>query len=665
SDSELEGVINAVRDHHQKGTLHEADRIAAGLDRLQHYVSQTIKEKITRAASTAGLDPKMAYSSGEEAWNFWAEIEKSNPDMLKELSFEFAKQVYQGEVVLGGRREQYDRYVLSLFLFDVGGIQEFIKRASELRCVIASSIVIDIATMAHIPLIIQKVLEEREKIWFPLESFLYTSGGVVTLLAPISLEETVKQVYSTLRDQYRKDRIKIYMASAYLRDEYSETTKRLGSSIVLEKLKEDTAYKPTELDANNLCELCRIENQKDTISSTGERVCETCYKLYLIGDELHFRQRWEAELLYDGERLSPQHVFENMAWNSLSLGIMELLSGHTVNDLMKLGLVAGKPSEKPRLAARPRIRNIGIVKMDGNLMGSFFANSISITDALERSARVDIALKKALGEAIHSIARTLNDKAEARCFVALLSLGIMYVGGDDALLMCPSWAAIPLASNIGRVFYREMGGSASLSIGVLATSPKHDVWASISAVSKILDIAKVLGRKSASGGVCYDVIEGGVVSASSVQERHESLKDRKLTAQPLPLNIQDKSWYSLDQFIELLCRHSCGSMADINTLAFQASRETENDVKKTLKKIRTAIMKSVQAGETLRTSLDWQPYTAVYTFKMGGGVEYETVRELIRMWLEIKQNQPHRSDDVGIPLGDVDLLIKMLGGGTL
>lgn len=660
-DQELKELVASVEDHHREGSpVREADKIAAQIDRLNTYVEKVLQQDINTTASMFGLNSKVAYWSGEEAWNFWVELEKKKPGILRELSQKFAIDIYENKVRL--ESDQRSLEPLLLFHFDVGGIQEFIKRASELRCVVASSIVIDVVTGAYIPLIVQKIIEEKANKWFPLESFLYTSGGVVTLLAPKSLNDVMRTVHQKLREQCGKDHITVYLASTELSNNYFETTGRLSSKMGLAKLEDSFTYMPVELDADNLCEFCRMHNHEKTIQTTKEKVCRTCYSLYHIGNELYFAQRWNAEIYFESKGFTLKNVFQTLEWEDVSAGILELISGHTVDDLVKLGLIATKQSVSLENTTKPRIRNIGIIKMDGNLMGAFFANSISVTDALERSARVDIALKKALEEAIRNIAAAANDPEEARRVVALFSLGILYVGGDDAMLLCPSWAAIPLAYHVAQVFHREMGGAASLSIGVLATPPKHDVWASISAVSKLLDIAKSRGRKTKTGAVCYDVIEGGVVSASSIQERHESLKERNLTGQPLCVSSQDKGWYSLEEIIQIISGQPAGK---INTLAYTISREIETEQSKTLKKIRTAIRKSIQVGDTLGIGSDWQPYTTVYAFKMSNEIEYIAVRELVKKWFELNQSKPHGSGSIGMPLADVDILIKMLGGGVL
>lgn len=58
--------------------------------------------------------------------------------------------------------------------------------------------------------------------------------------------------------------------------------------------------------------------------------------------------------------------------------IVEIISGHD-----KKGLEKGI-----------RLRNLGVVKVDGNLMGQFMGTCLFPADAYERSARIDLGLKR-------------------------------------------------------------------------------------------------------------------------------------------------------------------------------------------------------------------------------------------------------------------------------
>lgn len=663
--NELNELLEKIAAHHLRDShLRRADVIASNIDRLGPYVAKTIERKMSELTTRLGLDPNLAWSSGEEAWKFWADLERAKPGIIEELSREFAETLHQGGAsmdIMGVSERE-----LSLFLFDVGGIQEFIMRSSELRCVIASSLVVDVATTAFIPLMLQMMVEEEFNQWVPVESIIYSSGGVVLLLLPSCLRGVMETVFTKVREQFERERMTVYMASTELNTSYYVTSGKLASNMLLRKLDDESRYQPIRLNAYALCEFCRMENHMMKIG-TGERVCDTCGSLYEIGNELSFNSRWTAELSFMGDRFSPQQAFDNFDWRDISKGIIELLAGHSVKDLKRLGLLAKEGSETSD-ELQPRLRNVSLIKMDGNLMGAFFADSISITDSLERSARVDIALKRALSEAVHTMGKAIQDSLEAKRLAALFSLGLIYVGGDDAMILCPSWAAVPLAHQIGRAFYREMGEAASLSMGVLATPPKHDIWASIDAASQLLKIAKRVGRKHRGGAICYDVVEGGSLSGFSIVERHESLRTRKLTSQPLLIS-QSPTYegFSIDELLQMLCEHTGRKeAADIFTLAYQASQESMKKDSSELKKLRSAIRKVIQVGESQRVGGSWTPVSFIYTMKMSRGDghhEYKLVEALISRWLEITS----RGDQclTGVPLADVDLLIKFLGGGVL
>ncbi|MCS6769974.1 MAG: HD domain-containing protein [Candidatus Caldarchaeum sp.] len=655
SEDELKDVVDAVKRHHlESAEIKNADRMSSDIDRLNRYVAATIMDDITAICSQLKLNPKLAYGSGEDAWNFWSQVEQARHGTVESLSTKFVRQVQNGNLPRPSDNILDDDLVM--FLFDIGGIQDFILRSSELRSVSASSVLIDVATSAHIPLTIQKIVEDRANVWIPLESFLYTSGGVITMILPRNLGHVMDEVLNELRENYRAQRIRIYMASTVLRTDYHKTVGELGSRMVIAKLQDDHRYEPVRLDAGKLCDLCRMENGEKALE-TGEKVCETCYALYEFGDNLHFKQKWNSSISLRSDSFTAREVFDGVEWSDVSAGIMELLSGHSLSDLEALGIISNRGVST---GSKPRLRNVGLVKLDGNLMGEFFARSLSVTDALERSARVDMALKKALQEAVSKVVDAVEEPLEKRRFAALTNLGLMYVGGDDALLFCPSWAALPLAHHIGLAFHREMGEQASLSIGVVAAPPKHDVWAMIDAVSRLLQEAKRRGRTSKAGAICFDVVEAGVISGSSVKERHESLKERGLTAQPLPLAAEAGN-HSLDDLIHLLCSYldSSGSV-DVFTAAYKASKDKPNEVADRLRKVRTAIKKTVHVGDSLSQAGDWHPYGVLFAFKMKDADEYLLIQKLAA-----KTSGTELNKIAGVPLADVDLMVKLLGGGVI
>ncbi|MEN3047878.1 MAG: HD domain-containing protein [Candidatus Caldarchaeales archaeon] len=663
-EDELRRVVDAVKRHHAADSeVREADRRSSGIDRLRGYVEATIMNEIRRLSSELGLDPGIAYGSGAPAWGFWIELEQKRRGAVESLSRSFVENFTRGGVRVEVGHELWDDMLLCMI--DVGGIQDFITRGSELRTVSASSVVIDVAVSAHIPLAIQRLLESKSGVWVPLESFLYTSGGVVTLLLPRGLKSNLMEAVEDLKKWYRRVRLKLYAGCAELSSDYRETTARLQSAVAMAKLEEDFSFSPVELNAVSLCEVCRTENSVTTLE-TGEMVCQVCKDLYEIGNDLHFGTKWDSEVTFRRETFKVSEAFGGLSWKDVSPGIIELIAGHSVDDLKALGLLRSAETSGQVARRPPRLRNIGLIKVDGNLMGEFFAESVSISDALERSARVDMALKRALQEAIEAAADAIDDSTERLRFVALMHLGLMYVGGDDALLFCPSWVALPLANSMGLAFHREMGAKASLSVGVVAAPSKHDVWALIEAASRLLQEAKRKGRTIKAGAVCFDVVEAGIISGPSAKERQDSMRARRITAQPLALDEQQGE-ISLGQLFQLLSKHS-GLQLDEFRMSYIASRDEPNGVsndfskqlKDALKEVRAAIRRTVQVGEALGAGRDWQLYGTLFALKMSdqrGG--YGLVRDLIDLWSKAG------SGDIGIPVADVDLMIKFMGGGEL
>ncbi len=136
---------------------------------------------------------------------------------------------------------------------------------------------------------------------------------------------------------------------------------------------------------------------------------------------------------------------------------------------------------------RERGGEVAIVKADGNAIGRFMGTSLSLTDAMERSLRVDFGLKLGLFKLFTELAKC--DEALKRVFT-----GLMYAGGDDILAIWPSYIAIPVALYVAYWFWWMVGGVTQLSIGIAVGKPKHNIWALLNTSNFLLNKSKSVPR---------------------------------------------------------------------------------------------------------------------------------------------------------------------------
>ena len=661
--SDREKVVEFVAKHHIgvespiAEILKKADEIASSIDRVTDAAKELLYDELAVVASSLNLNKEDAYGSGEASWGFWKKVGE-DPKRIKEMSEKFVVKVRSlSDKELEEKFGQGDvEKELTLCCVDIGNVQNFIMRTKELRCVAASSMLVDIATVAYIPLLIQMEIDKGGIGWVPFETFLYNLGGIVTFIAPTKVINYLEEHWDRIRRHF-KGYFDIYLAKTPLCRSYYKTSANLASEIALKKittdpLDEEVKQIVAKTSPKERCSMCYSE-APTTSTKYGEKICKTCSELYKFGSEIHFAKRWSSELSVKDIRFTPADCFK-ITYEELEkeFDIMYFIAGHSREEIEK-----GK-----------RKRNLAVMKIDGNLMGAFFAGSISIADAVERSMRVDLALKDAFEEAAARIFETITKLDDmvakqtlAKQTLAALKLGLLYMGGDDALIICPSWVALPLAVDIAEKFNSMMGGECSLSIGLVAAPPEHDIWALIDGASKLLNKAKKeVGRRSSTGALCFDIVESGVLSGGTAEGRFEELKALCLTAQPFSILKDDKAnTISVSEILEAL------GLGDVYVEAFHASRldEKDNICAKKLKEIREAIRNSVKiSGDFKSSRFDVQ---LIFAHRMAKGVlkdkkeGYKALLQLFRIWFERKHLK------LGFPLSDVDRLIKILGGGAI
>jgi len=645
-----------VKKHHIRSgdrlgnIIHRADVIASAADRLRSLAEKILKKDL-------GDSFKVLYGAGEEAWEEWYRLEAENGGKIRELSLRFVKEVAKetqrsgGEVVGDGR--------LLYFLVDVGGIQEFIYRTVKLRTVAASSYLVDFLVSAYLPLAIQHNLEERKNVWMPVEAFMINGGGNLSFIAPASLKGDIIDILEKIKGELtEKLGLNLYFGHTLLTDSFIGTAEKAAAEVNLHKIKHEKPAKVNQV-STRLCNYCYI----NPTESKEENLCNSCSKLDEIGDEFRFRNKWGAELV-----LYPDEIrvggFEEPYDPEIDL--MYVIAGHGPNelDVVKKG--------------RKRKRNVAVVKFDANMMGKFFAESISLTDALERSWRVDMSMKKAYQQVLcelYKAVRNLGGDKQALLAVRQCYLGTLYMGGDDGLIICPSWASIPLAIGISRYFNENMGGVLTLSVGLVATTPEHDIWSSIEAASALLDEAKKVGREITAphngfGALCFDVIEGGTLSKSAVKSRHKELINEGLTVQPFTLG-GDAGWEKLDTILEYILGAQVSDLGMLFGICWQASRDEDsedgvNDLQELLKRIRSALREPpeiVRTSKELAIKLSFT-YLNRQISRLGDRQDssikaYRLIVNVVREYL-LKGGGELRT-----PFADIDRLIKIVGGGVI
>jgi len=352
-------------------------------------------------AGAVGLDASVAYAPGR--WDFWRLLYERR-DVLKQRGLvredplkELSKLAVEEAPKLGlkpgggGVLEKEGVADFSAVLIDVGGIQSLIMRSSKLASVVGASVLIDIVVMAQIPLYLQTSLAGGY--WLPLEAFLCAAGGINLLIVPNALLDELRINLRNLREKLRELGLMLKLASAPLVSDWRAVSKELGDSMALEKFsveRTESEIKDTRMvGVWELCELCYLDVRSSKLMDVF--ACDLCRDLHELGQRLHFARRYEVgRITVEGAQFTPQEAL-GRGWPELAERVIEVIAGHDGDEIDELN------------KGRGRIRNVALAKVDGNLMGPFFAEAISPCDYFERSARTDISLKKAYERAIEAL----------------------------------------------------------------------------------------------------------------------------------------------------------------------------------------------------------------------------------------------------------------------
>jgi len=533
SEGTLDKLLNAIERHHFEETvIKEADRLSSAADRVNKLVELALGEKISKIKEILGFGMD---ERAEWKWDFWKAVHQNRDkliraglfreDPLRELTEEFLQKV---DYLV--RSEEYRRSPhrsdsrIKLALIDIASIQEYVLRGQEIRVIAAASHIIELAVHAHFYWYL------RRKVHLPPEAVIYSGGGNVLLLLPSSLVQTVKEA----AEEYGKTlRLKLIVADTDFVDDYVLVTKRFAKRLHEEKhrvslsdsvdliIKFDCERKDSE-SSYVLCQICyNAWGTKHITTAEGVRyVCCTCSKLYEIGNEYHFSAKWRSEIKVGGQRFSAEKVF-GKGWKDVSKWIMDIIAGHDPDELEK---------------GFERRRDYAVVKFDANALGRFMLESVSFTDAIERSFRVDMAVKRAYFramEALYEGVKSVKDEEAAKRETVRVFLGTVFMGGDDGILLMPSWASVPFAHLMAEEFSKELGLERGLRVAIAAGPAAMSVWSLLDCAQEMMNLSKqVLRREDPTakhkvlGSIAFDVFESGSPSGATAGDRMERFSVR-------------------------------------------------------------------------------------------------------------------------------------------
>lgn len=516
-----------------------ADRLASSLDRMTLLLPKLMPngwKKIEERVRMKGYGRDYINN-----WKFWDEF---SMEEIKEFTEEFCMNASR----INGDNPVFDIETdiktsdVIISRLDFQGIQSYIY-SKMIRVMNGASRIVDIITTVLIPFYLVK----QESL--VAESILYYGGGNITLIMPSDHNLESKEL-NNCREYFSKYGIHLNYGSSLFYSNFAQINSEIDRNLTENKLLikgQSLEARATTISANigMLCKSCGIK--EITISNIDEQhkekgICLDCMTKWKVGDEYHFSKRIDTLLGYkDGVT----KLLEN---------ILEYIAGHTIQEIMDNRI--------------KEYKNIACMKIDGNLMGQFMASSISITDAYERSIRIDQSLKKALQTFLLKLDELAkNDSSWSnREYIKRIGMGIMYIGGDDAALLVPSTIAIPLSLCMINEYYLNMGKKSTLSIGIAVGKPKHPIQLLKEASEYLLDeITKDKVREYAykvhscmdkdyhlRGALAFWIADGSQLNRRMLNYITSYLSNHGISSQPYYLidSKNDKSIYRLLKIID-------------------------------------------------------------------------------------------------------------------
>lgn len=423
-----------------------ADRIASRIDRVPDYFIKAISPD-SRQAFLRYVERYNERFGKRDYFNDWRFWESMTIDEIAKFSEDFAKNVSCVRPTNPLLEERYEGAEVEAMVvrFDMWGIQRYI-RVNDLRSMCGASKIIDYICFTALPAML------INEVKLPAECILYFGGGNVTTLVPNG--EVLSEIDEECSKLEREFGITIIHGESKLYDTLSAINYRIDSSLSKKKVLE-VGSGPVSPNISYICDYCFEEPASEI--KEEHFICKSCKTKYDVGNLTHFK--------YRVDRLNEILGFK-LDWDeALAKRILEYLAGI---DYEKLEEIKKYP-------------NLALVRFDANLASQIMASCISITDAVERSIRLDYSIKKAL----HEFLAYLKDKYPHD--YCRLALGVMYVGGDDGFIILPSYLAILLGLHLTREFYLNMGCKATLSVGIAVAKPKHPLLQLYEAAGHMLD----------------------------------------------------------------------------------------------------------------------------------------------------------------------------------
>ncbi|TRM98045.1 phosphohydrolase, partial [Sulfolobus sp. B1] len=465
----LDKIKDLVEKHHTRAenVLNMADRLAASADRLSGIVNRYLKEipmgECYNDANSYDCIEKYGKEKYEEASKTLfkrivgetLELSRFTKDS-KFFEFLNTQEVKRSEERKLGSPKAYLVYI------DFPGIQKFITSFPNLRDMSFASTLVDFLTSVYAFILIDTEFKNLGKSRIPAEALLSGYGGHSYIVVRSDLgKDQIKKLFENVIEPIDvKLDVKIvdFIYEDYVKN-FNEVWAEISSQ-QYEKYLINFDEQIYSLGLHEVCTSCGIRPAIDR--SEDDLLCERCKFVRELSKQRGFVARVNANYLLDGTPVRPLEYAQKYLGEDYPVKAMEFIAGY-------------KKKEDNKYVA--------LIKADGNRAGVIFMTSVTFSDYIDRSFRLDYGIKKSFYETISELARVNKDLASR-----VLS-GVLYLGGDDVMILAPSVVSIPLAT---KLFERaEKNTGFTFKVGVISVKPDHPVQFAYHAVNELMERSKI------------------------------------------------------------------------------------------------------------------------------------------------------------------------------
>jgi len=531
----LSRVRELIEKHHSDyiGIVEKADRLASATDRLSDVVN-----KVLESEDVAGIGKckDVCYSLsartkecmecleklGEQSYGRASQIlYKSILESLG-LNIEELNEVIEGwestpsKKVEVAEREAVGKSLGYLVYIDFPGVQRFITSFPKLRDMSFASFLVDFVTSVYSFIVLDHDYYERtnHKSRIPAEALLSGYGGhsYIVVRSDFGKKEEVKSLLTNSSPEYLDIRLDVKVVDlAY--ENYVKDYKTIRDEIASMGYERYLYYKEKvySLGSHRVCDNCGVRPAVKRLEKNGEEeyLCEVCSLVRELSSNRGFMAKLNSTYLIEGESVSPRDSIDIKGVNtneSDALGeiAMEIIAGYkTLNDT----------------------KYVALVKADGNDGGKIFNNTATFSEYIDKSFRLDYGVKKSFYKTLGELLRAEKEvNSSFKDLTSRILAGVLYLGGDDIMLMMPSVIAVPFAVRMFKNVNKETGFT--FKIGVISVKPDHPVQFAYKAVNELMESSKLKKKSSLSCLVFSSTLATeGVIKAEL--EKYRSKQDSK------------------------------------------------------------------------------------------------------------------------------------------